>query len=298
YLEKRNQVVNVAATGLTIRNSIDHTLIPRTGEVKYLLNFESEASGNQSAKEYPLPTEREHQTLRKVVGTLPLFSFSLCLVEFAERASYCGTKTVFPNFIQFSLPEGSTQRYGAGASPRGTYQTAGALGMGLQAISGLVLLFSFLVYVIPIFGGWRADVYVGQYKAIIVEVLTCALAHIIQVIGAIASILQKGPANAASPFILGLILLAFGAGIFKPDVSPTILVQQRQKTAYTKKLKSGETVIVDPEAITIRTLLIFYGFINIGALFMLATTYAEILVVIFADRSHLSVAPSSSGSCL
>jgi dipeptide/tripeptide permease len=147
--------------------------------------------------------------------------------------------------------------------------------MGLQASSALVLLFSFLAYVIPIFGGWWADVYVGRYKAIIVGVLICGLAHIIQVVGAIPSILQKGPANAAPPFILGLILLALGAGIFKPNVSPTILDQQRQKTAYTNKLKSGETVIVDPEATTTRIMLIFYGFINIGALFMLATTYAE-----------------------
>jgi hypothetical protein len=54
---------------------------------------------------------------------------------------------------------------------------------------------------------------------------------------------------------LGLILLTFGV-IFKPNVSPTILDQQRQKTAHTKKLKSGETVIVDPEATTTRTMLI------------------------------------------
>jgi hypothetical protein len=67
--------VNAAATGLTIHNSIDHTLLPHTGEVNYLLNSESETAGNQSAKEYPLPTEREHQTLRRVVETLPLASF-------------------------------------------------------------------------------------------------------------------------------------------------------------------------------------------------------------------------------
>lgn len=55
---------------------------------------------------YPLPTEEESKTLRKVAGSLPLVSFALCLVEFAERASYYGAKTVFSNFIQFPLPEG------------------------------------------------------------------------------------------------------------------------------------------------------------------------------------------------
>lgn len=62
--------------------------------------------GSAESDEYPAPTEEEAQVLRKVAGNLPLKSFSLCLVEFAERASYYGAKTVFSNFIQFPLPEG------------------------------------------------------------------------------------------------------------------------------------------------------------------------------------------------
>jgi MFS family permease len=238
---------------------------------------------------YPLPTAEESKTLRKVAGSLPLVSFALCLVEFAERASYYGAKTVFSNFIQFPLPEGMYlsngvfRKYanaaeggnGAGAPPRGTQKTAGALGMGLQASSGLTLLFIFLSYVIPIFGGWWADVHIGRYKAICVGVLICGVAHVIQVFGAIPSVLQKGTAHGAPPFIIGLLLLAFGAGIFKPNVSPLILDQNPHKKAYTKTLKSGEKVIVDPEATTNRIMLLFYGFVNIGAFFMLATTYSE-----------------------
>lgn len=147
--------------------------------------------------------------------------------------------------------------------------------MGLQASSALTLLFVFLSYVIPIFGGWWADVHVGRYKAIMVGVVICGVAHIIQIIGAIPSVLQKGSSHAAPPFILGLLILAIGAGIFKPNVSPLVLDQIRHTKAYTKQLKSGEKVIVDPDATTTRTMLIFYGFINVGALFMLATTYAE-----------------------
>lgn len=101
------------------------------------------------------------------------------------------------------------------------------------------------------------------------------VAHIIQIIGAIPSILQKGAANAAPPFIIGLLLLSLGAGIFKPNIAPTILDQNRQKKPYIKTLSSGERVMVDPEATTTRTMLIFYGFVNVGAFYMLATTYAE-----------------------
>ncbi|KAJ5084844.1 hypothetical protein NUU61_009423 [Penicillium alfredii] len=223
-------------------------------------------------EEFPVPSDHETESLRRVAGTLPLVSYSLCLVEFAERASYYGAKTVFSNFVQFPLPAGGN---GTGAPPRGTQKTAGALDMGLQASSGLTLLFSFLAYVIPILGGWWADVYVGRYKAIVVGVLICGVAHIIQLVGAIPSVLQKGSAHAAPPFVLGLLLLALGAGLFKPNIAPTILDQHRCQRPYTKVLKSGEKVIVDPELTTTRTMLIFYGFVNVGAFYMIATTYSE-----------------------
>lgn len=67
-------------------------------------NLEREVTPDSDC--YPLPTEEESKTLRKVAGSLPWVSFALCLVEFAERASYYGAKTVFSNFIQFPLPEG------------------------------------------------------------------------------------------------------------------------------------------------------------------------------------------------
>ncbi|PWY63656.1 PTR2-domain-containing protein [Aspergillus eucalypticola CBS 122712] len=223
-------------------------------------------------EEYPPPTEEEVNSLRKVPAYLPVIAYSLCLVEFAERASYYGAQTVFSNFIEFPLPKGGN---GAGAPPRGTQETAGALGMGLQASDGLVLLFQFLAYVIPIFGGWWADVHVGRYWAICVGVAICGIAHIIQIIGAIPSVLQAGTAHAAPPFIIGLLMLALGAGIFKPNIAPTVLDQYRHQKQYTKVLKTGEKVIVDPEMTATRTMLIFYGVINVGAFYMLATTYAE-----------------------
>lgn len=164
---------------------------------------------------------------------------------------------------------------GAGAPPRGTQETAGALGMGLQASSGLVLLFQFLAYIIPIFGGWLADVKIGRYKAIVCGVLIAGLAHIVQIIGAIPSVLQKGKGNSAPPFVIGLLLLALGAGTFKPNIAPTIMDQYRREKQYTAVLKSGEKVIVDQETTNMRTMLIFYALTNVGAFYQIATTYSE-----------------------
>jgi proton-dependent oligopeptide transporter, POT family len=125
---------------------------------------------------YPSPTKEEENTLRKVYDTIPLTAWSLCLVEMAERASYYGVKAAFNNFMQFPLPEGGP---GTGAiDPSKPNSHAGALNLGLQTASALGLLFTFLAYVIPIFGAWIADVKIGRYQAIIWGVIVGAVAHV------------------------------------------------------------------------------------------------------------------------
>ena len=58
---------------------------------------------------YPIPTAEELTTLRKVPGSIPWITWLLCLVEFAERASYYGAKQVFANFLNNALPPGNTK---------------------------------------------------------------------------------------------------------------------------------------------------------------------------------------------
>lgn len=126
---------------------------------------------------YPPPTEEERKTLRKVYDTVPWTAWTLCFVELAERASYYGVKAVFNNFLQFPLPAGGN---GAGAvDPSKPNSHAGALNLGIQTASALTLLFTFLAYVIPIFGAWWADTKIGRYPAIIYGVLIGGVAHII-----------------------------------------------------------------------------------------------------------------------
>jgi len=160
---------------------------------------------------YPRPTEEERTTLRKVADSIPVLSYTLCVVEFAERASYYGVIQIWSNFMQFPLPRGGN---GAGAPPRGTQETAGALGKGLQWSNAFVLLFTFLAYVIPLFGAWLADTRLGRYKAVALGVLICGVAHVVLIIGVIPSILQAG--NGIAPFLIAFFILAFGAGKLLP----------------------------------------------------------------------------------
>jgi dipeptide/tripeptide permease len=220
---------------------------------------------------YPAPTEEERATLRKVADSIPYVAYLLCLVELAERASFYGVKTVFNNFMQFPLPEGGD---GSGAVPKSDPNGhAGALGMGLQFASAIGTLFTFLAYIIPIFGAWLADAHIGRYRAIVWGVLIGGVAHVIMIGGAAPAVLRAG--NGIAPFMISFFLLAIGAGIFKPCVAPTIIDQYTHQREYVKTLKSGERVIVDPETTIGRIMMVFYSCVNVGSFFAIATTYVE-----------------------
>lgn len=78
-----------------------------------------------------------------------------------------------------------------------------------------------------------------------------------------------------APFLVSFFLLAIGAGIFKPNVAPTVIDQYKYQRQYTKVLKSGEKVLVDPETTVSHIMLIFYAFVNVGAFFSIAVVYIE-----------------------
>jgi POT family proton-dependent oligopeptide transporter len=143
----------------------------------------------------------------------------------------------------------------------------------VQFASALGILFTFLAYVMPLFGAYIADTRLGRYKTIVVGVIIGGVAHVIMIGGAAPSLLRAG--KGIAPFMISFFLLAIGAGIFKPNVAPTVIDQYTHQFQYTKVLKSGEKVIVDPERTIQRIMLVFYAMINIGAFFSIATTYTE-----------------------
>lgn len=235
------------------------------------LENSTSAAGTWDFENYPLPTEEERNTLRKVPDKIPKIAYILCVAELAERASYYATVGVFSNFIEYPLPEGGN---GAGApDPNDSNGVAGALGKGVQFASALTLLFTFMAYVFPILGAWIADTKLGRYNTILLGAGIGAVAHVIMTGGAAPAVLEKG--QGIAPFMVSFFMLAIGAGIFKPNVAPTVLDQYTHQREYVKTLPSGERVLVDPETTIQRIMVIYYGFINIGAFFALASTYAE-----------------------
>jgi POT family proton-dependent oligopeptide transporter len=67
--------------------------------------------------------------------------------------------------------------------------------------------------------------------------------------------------------MLGVIVLGFGTGAFKANISPLIAEQYRQtKPRVIIDEKTGERVISDPNITISRIFLYFYMFINIGSL--------------------------------
>ena len=145
--------------------------------------------------------------------------------------------------------------------------------MGLTFATATNMLFAFFYYTIPLFGAWWADAKAGRFKAIVWAVLVGAVGHVIMNGGAVPALLKAG--KGLAPFLVSYGLLAIGAGIMKPLIAPILLDQLEHQKPYTKTLKSGEKVLVEPEITIQRILILFYGFMNLGAFFAIATTFAE-----------------------
>ncbi len=133
------------------------------------------------------------------------------------------------------------------------YLTTTALGggLGIPEARGVLIYgyFTGFVYFTPIIGGWLADKYIGQRRAILIGGLTMA-------VGQFFLFMQPALSSEAAvfgmpwPTALGLLLLILGNGFFKPNIS----------TIVGKLYKQGDPL--RDAAFTI-----FYMGINVGAFF-------------------------------
>ncbi|KAJ7150122.1 peptide transporter PTR2A [Mycena crocata] len=214
------------------------------------------------------PTDEERTTLRRVPDAVPWSAYLIAIVELAERFSFYGSSVVFTNFIQQPLPPGS--HTGAGF----TKGVSGALGMGQRASTGLTTFYQFWCYVTPLLGAYIADTYWGRYNTTCVAVVIALVGHIILIVAGVPGVIDhKGAVGA---FIVALLVMGFGTGLFKANISPLVAEQYRRTKLFVRVTSSGERVIVDPSLTISRVYMYFYLFINIGALLgQIGMTYSE-----------------------
>lgn len=148
--------------------------------------------------------------------------------------------------------------------------------MGQRAGTGITTFNQFWQYFMPLFGAYIADQYWGRYKTITVALFIDILGHIILIMSAIPPVITKPKENSLAAMIIGILVIGFGTGGFKPNINPLIAEQLPDSHLYIKTLKSGERVIVDPSVTLNRLYNWFYWFINVGALVgQITMVYAE-----------------------
>lgn len=120
--------------------------------------------------------------------------YLLFATEMWERFSYYGMRGLLTLYLTKAAIEG---------------------GLGFDdGNAGLIYgIYTGLVYLTPIFGGYLADKYLGQRKSITIGGITMAIGQICLFFSSSANI---------SMFYAGLVLLILGNGFFKPNISTVV----------------------------------------------------------------------------
>lgn len=136
--------------------------------------------------------------------------------------------------------------------------------MGQRASTGLTTFNAFWSYIMPLFGAYVADQYLGRYMTIQISILIAIVGHIVLVMSAIPPVIVN-PNGAIAAFAIGIVIMGVGVGGFKSNISP-LIAEQYNVRMHVKTLEDGERVIVDPVQTIGRIYLYFYLLINIGSL--------------------------------
>lgn len=142
---------------------------------------------------------QEQSTMRR---SHPPGLYLLFFTEMWERFSYYGMRGLLTLYLSKTALEG---------------------GLGIPEASASLIYgyFTGFVYLTPILGGWLADKYIGQRRAIFIGGITMA-------IGQLCLFMQPDISVAPAlfglpwPTMLGLLLLIVGNGFFKPNISTIV----------------------------------------------------------------------------
>ncbi|CAG8640176.1 4190_t:CDS:2 [Ambispora leptoticha] len=200
------------------------------------------------------------EAFQRVGDRIPTATWYIVLCELCERFTYYGVSGPFQNYIQFPKPKHP------GEQP-------GALGKGQRIATALALFFSFFCYLTPILGAIIADKYLGKYRTILIFSCIYMIGLSVLTFSALPASIDAGVALPG--LVLAMIIIGFGTGGIKSNVSSMVAEQYPQKKSYLKTLEKGEKVVIDPK-LTVQSIFHwFYLAINIGALSPIITTNVE-----------------------
>ncbi|MGI9471861.1 MAG: peptide MFS transporter [Rubripirellula sp.] len=144
----------------------------------------------------------------------------LFITEMWERFSYYGMRALLVLYLIASTSrevENSDGEMVANVNP--------GFGWSEDSAYFLYAIYTWAVYLTPIFGGWLADKFLGTHRSMLLGGCIIALGHITlagtELFGITAGeavSLQTGP-GALITFVTGLALIIIGTGFFKPCVS-------------------------------------------------------------------------------
>ena len=167
----------------------------------------------------------------------PIGLTTLFATEMWERFSYYGMRSLLVLYLVTYLlkPEHAGDVLGLGALRGGLEAVSGPLAVQPFA-SQLYGLYSGLVYLTPILGGWLADGRLGRRRTVAIGAGLMMIGHFLMA--------------SESLFLLALLFLIFGNGAFKPNISTQV-----------------GALYATGDARRDRAFSIFYVGINLGAFF-------------------------------
>ncbi|MGL6176487.1 MAG: peptide MFS transporter, partial [Vibrionaceae bacterium] len=124
--------------------------------------------------------------------------FFLFSSELWERFSYYGMRAVLVLYLADQTVNG---------------------GLGWTQVDALKLygIYTGLVYITPLIGGWLADTYLGQRRSIIIGAILMAIGQF-----TLALPHSLAPDLVNTMFYLGLVFIILGNGLFKPNISTMV----------------------------------------------------------------------------
>ena len=161
-----------------------------------------------SAPSAPAPGYVPPASKRELFGH-PFGLWTLSLTEMWERFSYYGMRALLVYYLTKQLLLPGQVEHVAGFAPfRALIE--GVFGpLSTQQLASQVYgLYTGFVYLTPILGGWLADRYWGQRRTVVAGGVIMAVGQFVLMV--------------PSLFLLGLLLLIVGNGMFKPNISTQV----------------------------------------------------------------------------